>query len=73
MTPDKLPKDWEQLYLVREGQFFMYYIIAHYLVYVLQKIVCICITNNAEMEYEKEKSLMINKVETGRDIRVWRN
>ena len=35
----------EEVYLVNEGKFFSYYIAAHYGVYILQKIVCICITN----------------------------
>merc|ERR1712086_570866 len=34
-TPSKMPKDWESLFLVKEGQFFLYYIVAHYFVYVL--------------------------------------
>ena len=40
----------------------MYYIAAHYFVYVAQKIICICITNQFETEYERKKSLIMNKV-----------
>ena len=39
------PKNYNSIYLGQEGEFILYYIIAHYFVYVVQKIACICITN----------------------------
>ena len=54
----KEPKDFSTLYLSNEGTWFTYYIISHYTVYILQKIICICITNKHETEYEKRKSLL---------------
>ena len=60
--PKTLPKQWKQLYLYQEGGFLLYYIVAHYIAFVLQKIMCVCITNKAEVEFEKKKSLIENKV-----------
>ena len=56
------PKNFATIYLGNQGQFLLYYIIAHYCVYIIQKIVSICITNKHEMEFEKKKSLIMNKV-----------
>uniref|UniRef100_A0A7S3ISB2 Uncharacterized protein n=1 Tax=Strombidium inclinatum TaxID=197538 RepID=A0A7S3ISB2_9SPIT len=58
----KVPDNFKQVYIADEGRFFMYYIIAHYFVYVVQKIISICITNSHETEYERKRSLALNKV-----------
>ena len=60
--PRKLPKQWKQLYVYNEGGFLLYYIVSHYIAFILQKIMCICITNKAEVEFERKKSLIENKV-----------
>ena len=59
---EKLPANYSTVYLGNEGAFLMYYVIGHYTVYILQKIICILITNKHESEYEKKKSLIQNKV-----------
>ena len=56
------PENFADVYLSDEGTFMQYYIFAHYGVYVIQKIVCICITNKHETEYEKRKAIMQNRV-----------
>jgi hypothetical protein len=56
------PANFATLYLTLEGKFIMIYIFTHYVVYFIQKIVSICITNRHETEFEKKKSLLINKV-----------
>ena len=56
------PANFASLYLTLEGEYLMYYVIAHFSVYIIQKIVCVCITNRHETEYEKKKSLIMNKV-----------
>ena len=58
----KMPENFATVYLGNEGKWFTYYVISHYTVYILQKIICICITNRHETEYEKRKSLLQNKV-----------
>ena len=58
----KMPENFETVYLGNEGKWFTYYVVSHYTVYILQKIICICITNRHETEYEKRKSLLQNKV-----------
>ena len=62
LTKEKLPANYSTVYLGNKGQFLMYYVIAHHTVYILQKIVCILITNKHESEYEKKKSLIQNQV-----------
>ena len=62
LPKDKLPANFSTVYLGNEGTFLMYYVIGHYTVYILQKIICILITNKHEAEYEKKKSLIQNKV-----------
>lgn len=56
------PKNYNTIYLGNQGQFLLYYIGAHYTIYIIQKIASICITNKHEMEFEKKKSLITNKV-----------
>ena len=56
------PKNFNTIYLGQQGEFLLYYIVAHYIVYIVQKIACICITNKHEMEFERKRSLIMNKV-----------
>ena len=62
LSKENKPKNFATIYLGNQGQFILYYIIAHYFVYIVQKIASICITNKHEMEFEKKKSLIMNKV-----------
>ena len=55
---DLLTEKPSVVYLNDQGQFFIYYIFAHYSVYIVQKIACICITNKHETEYERRKALL---------------
>ena len=58
----KIPDNYNEVYLNTEGQWFLYYIIAHYIMYVIQKVISIAITNKFETEFEKKKSLIVNKL-----------
>ena len=58
----KMPENYSSLYLADEGKWFTFYVISHYCVYIFQKIICICITNRHETEFEKRRSLLQNKV-----------
>ena len=55
---NKKPKNFNDLYMNDQGQFFVGYIVAHYVIYILQKIVCICITNRHETECERRKAML---------------
>lgn len=58
----KHPDNFNTVYLGNQGTWFMYYIASHYILYVLQKIVCIFITNRHETDYERKRSLIQNKI-----------
>ena len=48
--------------LDRSGSIILYYVIAQYTFYILQKILSICITNAFETEFEKKKEMILGKV-----------
>lgn len=48
LTPTKLPGNYGTVYLVQQGQWLKYYVITHYVIYIIQKIISIIITNKLE-------------------------
>ena len=49
----EVPENAENIYIGTEGSWLVYFIFSHYLVYILQKGVSICITNRIATNYEK--------------------
>ena len=44
----KIPGNYGQVYLPEQGQWFRYYIVAQYTLYIIQKLLSIIITNKLE-------------------------
>ena len=45
-----------KLYIYEEGQWFLIYAIIQYVVYIVNKVAQIILTNNLEAEYEEKKA-----------------
>ena len=51
-----IPPNYGTIYLGDQGTWFLIYIIAQYIVYIVNKVVSIIITNKLEAEYETKKA-----------------
>ena len=49
----KIPANYGTIYLGDQGQWFIIYIVAQYTLYIINKIVSICITNRLEADFEE--------------------
>ena len=58
----KIPGNFGTIYLASQGQWLKYYIISHYVVYIVQKILQIIITNKLEAQYEQKRLEILNRV-----------
>ena len=59
---DKKPGNFTAVYLDTQGDWLRIYIISHYCVYIIQKLVSIVITNKLEADFERKRSEILNKV-----------
>ena len=62
LNEKKLPGNYGTLYLVTQGQWLKYYVISHYAVYIIQKLISIIITNKLEANYERQRLEILNRV-----------
>ena len=62
LTRDKKPGNYTSVYLESQGEWLRIYIISHYCVYIIQKLVSIVITNKLEADFERKRSEILNKV-----------
>ena len=58
----KLPGNFGTVYLASQGDWLRLYIISHYLVYIVQKVLSIVITNKLEVQYDIKRNEILNKV-----------
>uniref|UniRef100_A0A7S3CHJ0 Uncharacterized protein n=1 Tax=Strombidium rassoulzadegani TaxID=1082188 RepID=A0A7S3CHJ0_9SPIT len=62
LNQSKLPGNYGSLYLVSESAWLKYYIITHCLVYIVQKVISIVVTNKLEARYEQKRLEIQNRV-----------
>ena len=56
------PGNYGSVYLPEQGTWFKIYIISQYVLYLVQKVISIMITNKLEAQYDTERNQIINKI-----------
>ena len=62
LNPAKYPGNFGSLYLATQASWLKYYVAAHYVVYIVQKMISIIITNRLEAAYEQKRLAILNRV-----------
>ena len=57
-----VPGNYGSVYLPEQGTWLKIYIISQYVLYIVQKIISIVITNKLEAQYDQERNLILNKI-----------